>query len=131
MITVARIVVLLMGAAGSLLSAWGMFAPENLIGRVREVLDRDSGIYIAVGARLLVGVALILTAPVSKFPLIFNIIGAFAIVAAAVIPFIGRARLVKMIGWFERFPTAAIRAWLLFGFAFGVFLIYAILPGPI
>lgn len=120
-----------MGAAGSLLSAWGMFAPENLIGRVREVLDRDSGIYIAVGARLLVGVALILTAPVSKFPLIFNIIGAFAIVAAAVIPFIGRARLVKMIGWFERFPAAAIRAWLLFGFAFGVFLIYGILPGPI
>ncbi len=117
MITVARIVVLLMGAAGSLLSAWGMFAPENLIGRVREVLDRDSGIYIAVGARLLVGVALI-----------FNIIGAFAIVAAAAIPFIGRARLVQMIGWFERFPSAAIRAWVLFGFAFGVFLIYGILP---
>ncbi len=131
MITVAKIIVLLIGAAGSLLSAWGIFAPDNMIRLVQGVLGRESGIYIAVGARLLAGVALILTAPVSKFPLIFNIIGAFAIVAAGVIPFIGRARLVQLIGWFERFPAAAIRAWLLFGFAFGVFLIYGILPGPI
>lgn len=96
-----------------------------------RALDRKSGIYVAVGSRLLLGGALILSASGSKFPLIFNIIGVLALVGAIVVAFIGRARLAAIIDWFARFPPAAIRAWLLFGFAFGVFMLYGVIPGAI
>jgi hypothetical protein len=80
---------------------------------------------------LLLGGALILSASGSKFPLIFNIIGVLALVGAIVVAFIGCARLAAIIDWFARFPPAAIRTWLLFGFAFGVFMLYGVIPGAI
>jgi hypothetical protein len=57
MVTVAGVVVFVFGAAVGVLSIWGMIDPEKLIGLVRRVLDRESGIYVAVGSRLLLGVA--------------------------------------------------------------------------
>jgi hypothetical protein len=127
-VSIAGVVVFVVGAAVSVLCIWGMVVPEKLIRLVRRVLDRKSGIYVAVGSRLLLGGALILSAPASKFALIFNIIGLLALVGAIVVPLIGRARLATIIDWFARFPPGAIRAWLLFGLAFGGFLIYGILP---
>ena len=144
-VSIAGVVVFVVGAAVSVLCIWGMVVPEKLIRLVRRVLDRKSGIYVAVGSRLLLGGALILSASGSKFPLIFNIIGVLALVGASVVAFIaaaaagdrgvvafiGRARLAAIIDWFARFPPAAIRTWLLFGFAFGVFMLYGVIPGAI
>jgi hypothetical protein len=104
-----------------------MLAPEKIMKLVYGVMDKDWGIHAAVVVRLLLGAALIIAAPGSRFPQIFEIIGWIAIVAAIAIVFMGRERLRRFIAWFERLSQAMIRTWLLFGIAFGAFLVYGIL----
>jgi hypothetical protein len=58
--------------------------------------------------------------------LVFEILGWFAIVAAVVILFAGRDRLRRFVAWFEQSSPAMIRVWLLFGIAFGAFLVYGV-----
>ena len=72
------------------------------------------------------GAALIVAAPVSKFPVVFEILGWIAIAAAVAIIFIGRERVAAIAAWFVRCPASLIRLWLLVGIAFGGFLIYGI-----
>ena len=122
----SQIIVLALGVMVCTLSLWGFFAPGKLVKLVNGAIEKDWGIHLAVVARLLLGAALIVVAPDSRFPLTFEILGWFAIAAAVIILFLGRERLRKFLGWFEHFPHAAIRLWLLFGIAFGAFLVYGI-----
>jgi len=88
----------------------------------------DWGIYFAVIVRLMLGVALIVAAPESLYPMAFLIVGWIAIVAAAAVAFIGRERLRRITDWFlERFTPPIIRLWLLIAMAFGGFLVYGVL----
>lgn len=66
--------------------------------------------------------------PVSRFPLTFEFLGWFAIAAAVIILILGHERLRKFVAWFERFSHAMIRVWLLFGIAFGAFLLFGGYP---
>ena len=81
-------------------------------------------LYLAVGIRLLLGVALIVAAPASLFPLVFRVIGVIAILAALALPIMGIERIRRLVGWFAALPSLALRLWLVFGFAFGAFLVY-------
>ncbi len=119
-------IVFLIGLLVSVLSVWGCFVPDRLIKLVMRVVDQDWGIYFAVVVRLLMGAALIVAAPVSKFPVVFEVLGWIAIVAAVALILIGRERMAAPIAWFVRRPTWLMRPWLLFGMAFGGFLIYGI-----
>ena len=119
-------IVFLNGVLVSVLSVWGCFVPVRLTKLVMRVVDQDWGIYFAVVVRLLMGAALIVAAPVSKFPVVFEVLGWIAIVAAVALILIGRERMAALIAWFVRRPTWLMRLWLLFGMAFGGFLIYGI-----
>ena len=119
-------IVFLIGLLVSVLSVWGCFVPDRLIKLVMRVVDQDWGIYFAVVVRLLMRAALIVAAPVSKFPVVFEILGWIAIAAAVAIIFIGRERIAAIAAWFVRCPASLIRLWLLVGIAFGGFLIYGI-----
>lgn len=125
--TISEILVLIAGIAICLISAWGIFAPQRLLQWVKGAMDADWGIYSAVIVRLVLGVTLLYAAPASRFPLVFRILGWIAIVAAVAIVFIGKERLRKFVNWWlERAFPPFIRAWLLFGLAFGGFLIYGV-----
>ena len=119
-------IVFLIGLLVSVLSVWGCFVPDRLIKLVMRVVDQDWGIYFAVVVLLLMGAALIVAAPVSKFPVVFEVLGWIAIVAAVALILIGRECMAALIAWFVRRPTWLMRLWLLFGMAFGGFLIYGI-----
>ncbi len=119
-------IVFLIGLLVCVLSVWGCFVPDRLTKLVMRVVDQDWGIYFAVVVRLLMGAALIVAAPVSKFPVVFEVLGWIAIVAAVALIFIGRERMAALIAWFVRRSAWLIRLWLLFGMAFGGFLIYGI-----
>jgi len=127
MVAASQLIVLALGIAVCVLSAWGMYATDKIWNLVNGAMEKDWGIYVAVIARLVLGAALIIVAPQSRFPLAFEILGWFAIVAAVLILIIGRDKLRRFVAWFQRFSQAMIRAWLLFGIAFGAFLIYGIL----
>lgn len=87
-------------------------------------MARPGILYLAVGIRLLLGVALIVAAPDSLFPVLFRIVGVVAILAALALPIMGIERIRRLVGWFAALPPLALRLWLVFGFAFGAFLIY-------
>jgi hypothetical protein len=127
-IGVANIVVMAVAISLCLFAVWGIYAPRKLLQWVQEMMDADWGIYFAVIVRLALGVALIISAPDSRFPLAFGILGWVAIVAGVAAVFIGRARLRRFINWWlERFSPASTRLWVMIALAFGGFLIYAIL----
>lgn len=127
-ILISQITVFIIGATVALLALWGVFAPAKLMTWVSTVMDKDWGIYIAVIVRLLLGIALIIAARASPFPVVFQVLGAIAILAAVALVLIGRAPVRRLIGWFsEHMSAAMVRVWLLFGIAFGGFLIYGVL----
>jgi len=125
---ISQTIVLAFGIILITLAAWGIFAPGQLMKMVTSVMDRDWGIYVAVIVRLVLGAALIIVAPASSFPVVFQVLGWVFIIAAVVIALAGRERLRRFIAWWsERFSMTAIRVWLLFGMAFGVFIVDAVL----
>ena len=126
-VTVAQIIVSVAGISLCMFAAWGIYAPQRLLRSVKGMMDADWGIFFAVIVRLVLGIALIIAAPDSRFPLVFPIVGWVAIVAGVAAVFIGRERLRRFTNWwFERFSPPSIRLWLLFAMAFGGFLIYGV-----
>lgn len=126
-VTVSQIIVLITGIAVCMFAAWGIYAPQKLVRWMKGMMNAEWIIYFAVIVRLLLGVALIIVAPGSGFPLVFLILGWVAIVAGVAIAFMGRKRLRRFVNWwFERFSPQGIRLWLLFALAFGGFLIYGV-----
>ena len=125
---VSQIAVLLIGVTIVVLAGWGVFAPEKLMTLVTSAMDRHWGIYVAVTVRLVLGSALIIVAPVSLFPMVFHVLGVIAIVAAIALLLMGRERIRRFIAWWsERSSAPIVRMWLLFGIAFGGFLVYGVL----
>jgi len=125
---VSQIAVLLIGVTVIVLAGWGMFAPEKLMTLVTSAMDKYWGMYVAVIVRLVLGAALIIVAPVSLFPVVFHVLGVIAIVAAIALVLMGRERVRRFIAWWsEQFSAPIIRLWLLFGIAFGGFLVYGVL----
>ncbi len=123
---IAQIVVLAFGVIVCLISVWGIVVPDKMMQFVYGAAERDWGIHLAVVLRLILGAALVLVAPESRFPLVFEILGWIAIVAAVGLVLMGRARLRKFVAWFERMPQPLIRIWLLLGVAFGALLVYGV-----
>ena len=81
---------------------------------------------LAVIVRLLLGIALIIAAPASKFPVALTALGWLAIIAAIFIGAIGRARFSKLMTWVLGIPTNLGRVSGIFTILFGGFLVYAV-----
>ena len=125
-IAVAQSIILIVAVAVCAASAWGIFRADRLTGIVKDIMDKRWGMYIAVGVRVLLGTALIIAASGSRLPIVFMVIGSLSLLAAAVLPFLGRARIRALIGWIESRGSLLMRVWLVFGLLFGAFLIYGI-----
>ncbi len=124
---VSQMIVLVIGVTVIVLAGWGIFEPEKLMAFVKSAMDKNWGINIAVITRLVLGAALIVVAPTSQFPGIFQALGVIAIFAALTLVLVGRERIQRFVVWWsEQFSMKMIRLWLLFGIAFGGFLIYGV-----
>jgi hypothetical protein len=126
LLTASQFIVLALGALVAALCVWGILAPDKIMALVHGAMEKDWGFHVAVLARLLLGAALIIAAPESRFPVIFEILGWIAVLAAVAILLMGRERLRKFVAWFQKFSQLMIRVWLLFGIAFGAFLVYGV-----
>ena len=125
-VSASEFIIIIVGIFVCALSTWGTLAPERLMKFVSKVMNQDWGIYTAVIVRLLLGLALIIAAPDSRFPLIFQALGWVAIFAAVALVSMGRSRIRRLLAFFERLSSLMIRVWLLFGIVFGGFLIYGV-----
>jgi hypothetical protein len=100
---------------------WALIRPQWLFDIAKPLLGRSWLLILAVGIRILLGIALLLVADASAFPLLFR-----AIVAAVALPFIGMERIRALIDWIETLPRIALRLWLVFGLAFGGLLLFGV-----
>ena len=129
MLLISQIIVVAIGVALVILSAWGMAAPDKLISMVAATMEQRWGIHIAIIIRLLLGATLLVVAPGSPFPMVYSVLGWLAIVAAAGLAVVGRERTRRLLYWWQqRVSPGMTRLWLVFGLAFGVLLVYGGLP---
>jgi uncharacterized membrane protein YjfL (UPF0719 family) len=122
---VARYFVAAVGTVIALLCIWGLFSPQKLVDYVKGVMDDSRGLAIAVGMRILLGLALLVAAGSSQFPQIFQVLGWLALAAAVVLLIVGAELPRKLIAGVAAMNPLLIRVWLLFGVAFGAFLSFA------
>ena len=106
------------------LSVWGFVTPRRMIDYVLTQWNKPSGIYLAVGIRVVLGILFILAAPDTRWPIVFEVLGWIMLVAAVLIPIVGKERLTRFIMWWVEKPPAWVRTWLGFGFIAGLLLFY-------
>ena len=125
--TIAEVIIFLFGAATCVVGALGIYAPNRLIEAVKSIWGKRWGIYAAVIVRILLGALLIFAAPDTRFPVVFKGLGWLSIIAAFLIPTVGRTRLDRFMNWFAALSISVLRLWLVFGIAWGGFLIYCVI----
>jgi hypothetical protein len=117
----------LLGVFTLLIGVWGVLAPS----RIADFATRfgsKGGRWFAAGIRLILGLALWFAAPASRAPLLLQVLGAIALVAAAIIPFMGVDRFKALLDWWTQLSPTAVRFSCLFAVAFGATILWALLP---
>ena len=102
-------------------------APEWFL----SIVDWESrqGLLVAAAIRVVVGLALLLAAPTSKYPKVFRVFGTVALIAGLIMPFIPLGVWAEYTRWWVVENTSLFR-WVLATAAimFGAFVVYASLP---
>jgi hypothetical protein len=123
MTVIALIFSLLVAALGAL----GLVSPSRLLIVVGH-FQTPAGQYFAAAVRLVMGVALLFAAPVSRAPGALGILGLIIILAGFITIFISLERFRRLIAWWSSQGSALVRAWAAVACAFGLLLAYALLP---
>ena len=106
------------------LSLVGVASPSTLTG-IATRWRAPERLWFAVAIRLVLGLLFLVAAPECCLPLVVQIVGVFALVAAGSLALLGPKRLESLVGWWLKRPAAFIRAWCLAGTAFGGLIVYA------
>ena len=111
----------------ALLGALSFVAPARALD-IARTFDRPGGLYALAAMRLILGVVLYLAAPSSRQPGVLRILGILIGVVGIITPFIDLDRQRRLLNWWSARGLGFQRAWAAVGFAFGLFLAYAVAP---
>lgn len=117
-------VVLLTGILIVAASLYLMVRVENAAYLVDKVFA-TRWIYLAALFRLMLGAALIASAHTVRFSEAVNVIGWLIALGGLVLVAVPQGYLHKMGRWFVNQPNSVLRIWLILGFGFGGFMLYA------
>lgn len=101
--------------------------PDYIINQFAKHGDSFSLHFFAVLVRIILGVAFVIGASESKYPLILQIFGWLSIFAALVLAVIGRDNFKKIMKWTIKILPLFKRLMGFFAILFGCFLIYAVI----
>jgi len=113
------------GAAIAIAGIVIMVSPELIFGYMHRNAKSLYLHIIAVLVRTVLGVLLIVTAGVSRYPLVLEILGWLSLIAALILALIGRHNFTKLISWALKLTKPLGRVSGAFALLFGAFLIYA------
>ena len=102
-----------------------LFDPEIIFGVIRDNLNKPELRVVAVVLRLVLGILLVEYAPVSRFPLVIEVLGWLSIAAAVTFMLIGRANFLRLMNWALSLLKPYGRIGGIFAAGFGAFLIWA------
>jgi hypothetical protein len=99
--------------------------PQIIFGFLRERQDELELHVTAVFVRLALGILLIMQSPVSRYPLVIEVIGWLSIAAAIFLGVMGRRNFIRLMSWALSFVHTIGRLGGILAAAFGSFLLYA------
>ena len=117
----------LLGVFVLFVGVWGVLTP----GRMADFVNRfasKGGLAFAVVIRILIGLALWFAAPHSRAPLLLEVLGVVAIVAAVALPVMGLRRFEALVNWWTKLSPGVQRLNSLLVLAFGAAILWALLP---
>jgi hypothetical protein len=109
------------------LAAMGAVSPSRLLGVLRKVQEPRGLLFLGV-LRVVLGIALIFSAPASRAPELIGIVGIILIIRGVTLPLIGIERVRRLLGWFSAQGSAFVRGWAALATAIGLWLVYALVP---
>ncbi|MFQ5478341.1 MAG: hypothetical protein ACE5E4_06980 [Candidatus Binatia bacterium] len=118
---------MLVALIGVLIAAVGLLftARPEALRLVLEFYQQGKWLYAALAQRVVMGVLLVAAADRCAHPGLVLVIGALALVSAAIGLFLGLERLRALAGWWSQRSTGVVRCWALSATGFGVLLVYA------
>ena len=120
------VLIALFGAAIAALGILGFVRPSRLVGFGTSTFQSRAGLYWAMGMRVVLGLLLLAAASESRFPQALRVLGTISLVAAAISPLVGFARLRRFVQWWSERPASLIRVSSLVTVGLGAFLMYAV-----
>ncbi len=120
-------IIILFGAATLIAGIIIVINPETVFGPIRRNSEALSLHILAVVVRIVIGAALIIYAPESKYPTAILILGWVSIVAAAVLGIMGRTNFRRLMSWALGLSASFGRVGGFLAILFGGFLIHAVI----
>ena len=122
--TLVALILCLLATAVAVL---GVVSPSRLIGTLRKT-QTPRGLILLATLRVVLGVALIFSAPASRAPELIAIVGVIVIIKGVILPLMGVERVRKLIDWWSAQEIVFLRGWALLAAAIGFWLVFALLP---
>ena len=116
-----------LGAFVMLVGVWGVLAPSRMVDFGKR-FGTKGGLIFAVVIRVIIGLALWFAAPSSRAPLLLQVLGVLAVVAAVALPLMGLERFKALLLWWTKLSPATQRLNSLLAVAFGAAILWALLP---
>jgi hypothetical protein len=108
-------------------AAVGVVSPPRLLGVLRKT-EKIRGLIILGVLRVVLGIALIFSAPTSRAPELIGIVGVIVIIRGVTLPLIGVDRVRRLLEWVSAKGPGFLRGWALLAMGIGVWLLYALFP---
>ena len=122
-----QLVALALSVLIAILGAVSFVAPIRAL-NIARAFDSPGGLYALAAIRLVLGVVLFLAGPSSRQPEVLRILGILIGVVGIITPFVGLDRQRRLLNWWSARGLGFQRAWAAVGFAFGLFVAYAVAP---
>ena len=104
---------------------WGFFNPRSIVGFIED-WSSIAGLWLAVLLRLSFAAVLWFVAPLSRSPLVLQVLAAVIASSAVVLPLFGYTRFKAFIDWWRKLPSPVMRGWGLVAVALGCFVFWSI-----
>jgi hypothetical protein len=106
----------------------GIFTPDSLMAIGRYVVT-PVGLYVIAALRVVIGLVLMLVAPISRVPRTLRVVGAVVLVAGLATPLFGVERTRAILDWESTQGTALVRVMAGLVLAIGGFIAFAVATG--
>ena len=120
---------LALGLSVAVFGILGLAWPESLAAILRQA-QTPAGLYLGASSRVVFGISLLLSASTSRAPDTLRALGLLLLVAGLVMPFFGLEVFRSGLEFFLSLGHWAARAWGCVALGFGLFIAYAVAPGP-
>ena len=119
-------IIMLFGTANIVAGIIIVINPESVFGLIRRKLESLGLHILAVVVRIIIGVALIMCAAESKYPIAILILGWISIVVASALGIMGRTNFRRLMSWALSLKPTFGRIGGFIAILFGGFLVHAV-----